>query len=374
MAEQPAGASHEVAPADRVGALRGPVLVVGVGLLGTSIALALTRRGVRVLLHDLDPAHVRTASQLGGGHPWRPGEQPQLVVVCTPPDVLGESLAYWLDELPGAFVTDVGSVKGRPLADLASRVEGPVLSRYVGSHPMAGSERSGPLAASDVLFEGRPWAVSPHAYADPTAVVLVEELAEACGATVLRLGPEEHDLAVARTSHLPHLVSALVAGQLAAAPRDHLALSGQGVRDVTRIAAGDPALWKQIVTANADAVTDLLGAVRDDLDKLIGAVSAGDRDGLAQLLERGVLGTQALPGKHGGRPRAVAPVWVAVPDQPGELARLLADVGEIGVNVEDLRIDHDTGRPVGQAALSVAATAVEDLVAALGERGWTAYT
>ncbi|QWC85166.1 prephenate dehydrogenase [Nocardioidaceae bacterium] len=371
MAERPARPGP--APAERIGVLRGPVLVVGAGLLGTSVGLALTRVGVRVLLEDVSRDHVRTATSLGAGHPWRPGEEPQLVVVCVPPDVLGESLAHWLTTVPGAVVTDVGSIKGRPLADLAARVDGTVLARYVGSHPMAGSERSGPLAASDALFEGRPWAVTPHAYADPAAVVLVEELAEACGATVLRLGPDEHDLAVARTSHLPHLVAALVAGQLAAAPEDHLALSGQGVRDVTRIAAGDPGLWQQIVTSNADAVLDLLGAVAEDLETLIGAVRQGDRDGLGVVLARGVAGARSLPGKHGGRPRPLSAVRVAVPDRPGELARLFADVGEIGTNVEDFRIDHDTGRAYGQAEVMVAEDAVDSLVDGLGARGWTAY-
>ena len=105
---------------------------------------------------------------------------------------------------------------------------------------MAGSERSGPLAASAALFDGRPWAVTPHPTADPAAVALVEELADRCGAVLVRLPPEEHDRAVARTSHLPHLLAVLVAGQLADAPGAHLALSGQGVRDVTRVAGSDP--------------------------------------------------------------------------------------------------------------------------------------
>jgi prephenate dehydrogenase len=238
---------------------------------------------------------------------------------------------------------------------------------------MAGSERSGPFAASGALFDGRPWAVTPHDTSAPDAVELVIELARLCGATAIRFTPEEHDHAVARTSHLPHLLAALVAGRLADAPAAHLTLSGQGVRDVTRIAAGDPGLWQQIITANAGAVAALLGDVRDDLDRLLAAVRAGERDEIGQLLDRGVAGTAAIPGKHGGPSHPMSALFVAVPDHPGELARLLADAGEIGVNIEDLRIDHDPGRPVGLVELTVASDRTDYLTEALEARGWTAH-
>ena len=159
------------------------------------------------------------------------------------------------------------------------------------------------------------------------------------------MAPEEHDRAVARISHLPHLLAVLMAGRLAEAPPDHLALSGQGVRDVTRIAGSDPEMWEQIVTANADAVGALLGEVRAELDALIGAVSDGSRAELGALLDRGLAGTRAIPGKHGGPVRPTRSVFVSVPDHPGELARLFADAGASEVNIEDIHIDHDPGRP-----------------------------
>ena len=130
---------------------------------------------------------------------------------------------------------------------------------------MAGSERSGPLAATAALFDGRPWAVTPHAGSDPAAVAAVDALARLCGAEPVRLTPLEHDRAVARTSHLPHLLAVLAAGQLADAAPEHLSLSGQGVRDVTRIAAGDPGLWRQILRANQPAVTEVLREVEGSL-------------------------------------------------------------------------------------------------------------
>ncbi|SFC99361.1 prephenate dehydrogenase [Nocardioides terrae] len=353
--------------------LTGPVEVVGAGLLGTSIALALRQAGVEVLLSDTSNEHLRTASGLGAGRSRVDGDRPQLVVVAVPPDLLAPVIADALArtaETPGAVVTDVGSVKTAPLAALAGA---PALSRYVGSHPMAGSERSGPLAASAALFDGRPWAVTPHPEAAPGVVAVVEELARLCGAVVVRLTPEEHDRAVARISHVPHLLAALVAGRLAEAPADHLALSGQGVRDVTRVAAGNPSLYGQIVAGNAAAVEELLVEVRSDLDRLIDAVAEGDRPGLESLLTQGVAGTRAIPGKHGGPARPTRPVFVSVPDHAGELARLFADAGESGVNIEDVHIDHDPGRPVGLVELVVEESRAEHLLVSLESRGWVTH-
>jgi prephenate dehydrogenase len=352
--------------------LTGPVEVVGTGLLGTSIALALRRAGIEVLLTDRSPDHVRTASGLGAGRATAPGDRPQLVVVAVPPDHLGGVIRDALERTAGhgAVVTDVGSVKAGPLAAVAE-VSG--VERYVGGHPMAGSERSGPLAASAALFDGRPWAVTPHERADPDAVALVEQLVRLTGAVVVPLPPAEHDRAVARTSHVPHLLSSLAAGRLADAPEGHLALSGQGVRDVTRVAAGDPRLYGQIVSANAEAVLGLLGEVREQLDALIDAVADADRDRLESLLSQGVAGTRAIPGKHGGPVRPMRSVFVSVPDHPGELARLFAAAGTARVNIEDVRIDHDPGRPVGLVELVVDETLAEQLLGSLESQGWVTH-
>lgn len=356
------------------GGVAGPVLVVGAGLLGTSIGLALSRHGVEVWLSDVTSENVRTASGLGAGIAAPTGGEPALVVVAVPPALLGPEIARALTTYDAAVVTDVGSVKSEPLAHLRTHLpEAGLITRYVGSHPMAGSERSGPLAASASLFDGRPWAVTPHRDASPEAVRCVVALAEACGATPLELAPEEHDLAVARISHVPHLLAVLVAGRLAEAPPEHLALSGQGVRDVTRVAGGDPALWQQIVTGNAGAVLGLLGEVRSELDRLIEAVEAGSREDLTSLLARGVAGTRAIPGKHGGPMRPMRSVFVSVPDHPGELARLFADAGASEVNIEDIRIDHDPGRPVGLVELSVEEARAEHLLSSLESRGWVTH-
>ncbi|MBA2956427.1 prephenate dehydrogenase [Nocardioides sp. MAH-18] len=352
--------------------LVGPVEVVGTGLLGTSVALACRRAGLEVLLTDVSAEHVRTAAAVGAGRPRDPDDRPELVVVAVPPAHLGAAIADAL-RASDAVVTDVGSVKAGLHAQVLRAVGPALATRYVGSHPMAGSERSGPLAASYALFDGRPWAITPHEGNSAETVALVEELVDLCGAVAVRFTPEEHDRAVARTSHVPHLLASLVAARLAEAPAQHLALSGQGVRDVTRVAAGDPALYGQIVTANAEAVLGLLHEVRGQLDSLISAISEEDGDALAGVLLQGVAGTRAIPGKHGGPVRPTASVFVSVPDEPGVLARLFAAAGEADVNVEDVRIDHDLGRAVGLVELVVDDARGDHLQESLESQGWVTH-
>jgi prephenate dehydrogenase len=350
--------------------LGGPVLVIGCGLIGTSVGLALRHHDVPVHLQDRDPEVARTAAELGAGSDKPAAEDPAVVVVAVPPDHVGPVVVESLRSWPRAVVTDVGSVKTRPLEAVARATSD--ISRYVGGHPMAGSERSGPLAASVDLFDGRVWAVTPHEAASPAGVEAVSRLARLCGAEPVRMHPSEHDEAVARVSHVPHVLAVLAAARLGSAPDDHLQLSGQGIRDVTRIAAGDPDLWQQILTANSSAVVRLLSDVRADLDRFIGELSSSTPR-VQPLLQRGVTGTQAIPGKHGGPRRTVDTVFVLVPDRPGQLGRLLVDSGEGGVNIEDIRIDHVLGRPSGLVELSVPEGDGARLVAALADRGWSVH-
>ena len=281
---------------DDLPALTGPVEVVGAGLIGTSIALVCRRLGIEVVLRDTSEENLRTAHGLGAGRAATPDDRPQLVVVAVPPASVADAIVDALSRTD-AVVTDVGSVKAAPLEEVAGRVGPDDLARYVGSHPMAGSERSGPLAASAALFDGRPWAVTPHADAPtPTPCASSSRWCWSAGPRRCVMEPGEHDRAVARISHLPHLAAVLVAGRLAAAPAEHLALSGQGVRDVTRVAASDPALWQQILEANSEAVLDLLAEVRADLDALMTAVASDAGPGPRR-------DPRPRQRRHGGDPR-----------------------------------------------------------------------
>lgn len=345
-----------------------PVLIVGCGLIGTSVALALREHGVEVYLDDARPANVEVAVSRGAGKPG-PVDNPGLVVVAVPPAAVVATVVDALTQWPDAIVTDVASVKDGLGRDIAAHPGG---SRYVGSHPMAGSERSGPMAASGRLFEGRAWAITPEDSSASDAVAAIRELATLVGAVVVDMDSGTHDEAVALVSHLPHLLSVLAAAQLNGAPAGHMALAGPGLRDVTRIAGSDTGLWLEILQGNATKVRALLENVRGDLDRLIAGLDS-DANVIAGVLRRGREGTRLVPGRHGDKDVEMATVFVQIPDRPGELSRLMAHTGESGINIEDIRIDHELGRPVGLVEVAVAAHNAEALVDALTGRGWSAY-
>lgn len=347
----------------------GTVRVVGTGLLGTSVGQALTRLGVDVALADQSPSALALAVDYGAGRPASDSDTPDLVVVAVPPDAAAAVVAAELAAHPDAVVTDVTSVKGNVLEGL--RRAGADLGRYVGSHPMAGRERGGAIAARADLFVGRPWVIAPAAAGD--AWQRVEALALDVEAVPVMLDAAAHDAAVAVVSHAPQLVSSVLAARLVDADDTALALAGQGLRDTTRIAQSDPELWVQILGANAAPVAAVLRGVRADLDAVIAALeqpeAPGSRRTIAEAIAAGGVGVARLPGKHGTSKR-YATITVLIDDRPGELARLLTEIGALRVNMEDLRLEHSPGAPIGIAEIAVLPEAEAGLVAALEERGW----
>lgn len=345
-----------------------PTVVIGTGLVGASVAMALTRAGVEVHLVDARRSHALVAASRGAGtvEPVEP-DAARLVVVAVPPRHLADVIADALQIYPNATVTDVGSVKGVVLTALRQR--GADLGRYCGSHPMAGSQKAGPLTASADLFVDRTWVVTPHDTSVAQSVLVVQRLAALCGARLVSMGAQHHDEAVGQVSHVPQLMSALVAGGLLDLPAEHLRLAGQGLRDVTRIAGGDPRLWRQIIAANSRALRVELEELHHDLGHLIEVID--DPDAVEAFLDRGRRGTRALPGKHGSRPTDWAQVVVQIPDAPGALARLFADIESTEVNVEDVTIDHDTERRVGWLAVHVEPSSAGQLTDAMTAAGWT---
>lgn len=353
----------------------GRIVVVGTGLIGTSIALAMRERGAEVLLTDRDAAALALAVELGAGTALPDGasaEPADLAVLAVPPAAVAVTLLDAQKRGLATAYTDVASVKALPLAQAAEL--GCDLSTFVAGHPLAGSERSGPGAARPDLFLGRPWALCATPEAAPEAVAAVTALAKACGAMPVEVDAAEHDRAVALVSHGPHVVSAAVAARLTGADDVALGLSGQGVRDVTRIAASDPRLWIGILSANAEPVADVLEAVATDLAvaaSLLRDGSEGAAAHVADLLLRGNAGRSRIPGKHGGGQSAYATVQVVIPDRPGELAMIFQAAGVAGVNIEDVTIEHSPGRPLGVLELSVVPEAADRLAAELRSRGWS---
>ncbi|POH59704.1 prephenate dehydrogenase [Cryobacterium zongtaii] len=349
----------------------GPVRVVGAGLLGTSIGLGLSARGIDVILADASPTNLSLAIDYGAGRAATSADAPQLIVVCVPPDVTADIVARELEAFPDAIVTDVASVKLAPLTELRAR--GADTSRYIGSHPLAGRERGGPLAGRADLFIGRPWVVAAHDDISYQRATAIDDLILDLGATLVEMSPEEHDKGVALVSHVPQVVATLMARRLTDAPASALNLAGQGLRDVTRVAASDPELWVQILGANPAPVREILLALRDDLDRFIGALAdpsaPGARRQVAEEIAGGNTGVARLPGKH-GQDRRYASLTVMVDDTPGQLARLFNEIGEAGVNLEDLRLEHSPGAQIGLAEISILPEAVSRLTTELAARGW----
>ncbi|MEU0414283.1 prephenate dehydrogenase [Streptomyces griseorubiginosus] len=353
-------------------------LVVGSGLIGTSAALALTQRGVTVHLADHDPEQARTAAALGAGTDEVPEGPVDLAIVAAPPAHVAGVLADAMRRGVARGYIDVASVKGGPRRELEGL--GVDLSSYIGTHPMSGREKSGPLAASADLFEGRPWVLTPTRDTDTEVLNLALELVSHCRAVPVVMDAEAHDRAVALVSHMPHLVSSMVAARLEHAEEAAVRLCGQGIRDVTRIAASDPRMWIDILSANPGPVADLLTDVAGDLEETVRALRAlqsadeakrvEGASGIENVLRRGNAGQVRVPGKHGSAPRVYEVVAVLIDDQPGQLARIFADAGRAGVNIEDVRIEHATGQQAGLVQLMVEPQAAPVLSASLRERGW----
>ncbi|MCQ9135261.1 MULTISPECIES: prephenate dehydrogenase [Streptomyces] len=353
-------------------------LVIGTGLIGTSAALALVQRGVVVHLADHDREQARTAAALGAGADEEPEGPVDLAIVAAPPAHVAGVLADAMRRGVARGYLDVASVKGGPRRELEAL--GLDLSAYIGTHPMSGREKSGPLAATGDLFEGRPWVLTPTRDTDTEVLNLALELVSHCRAVPVVMDADAHDRAVALVSHMPHLVSSLVAARLEHAEEAAVRLCGQGIRDVTRIAASDPRMWIDILSANPGPVADLLTEVAADLAETVQALRAlqsGDdakrRDGaggVEDVLRRGNAGQVRVPGKHGAAPRAYEVVAVLIDDQPGQLARIFADAGQAGVNIEDVRIEHATGQQAGLVQLMVEPKSAQVLATALRERGW----
>ncbi|MFK4105619.1 prephenate dehydrogenase [Streptomyces sp. NPDC019531] len=352
--------------------------VVGTGLIGTSVALALTRRGVSVHLLDTNESAARTAAALGAGTVGPPAAPADIAVLAVPPGSVGEVLATQQSNGLARSYTDVASVKTGPERDVLAMADP---SCYIGGHPMAGRELSGPLAASATLFEGRSWVLTPTPDTATDTLNRALEVVALCAAVPVVMESGAHDQAVALVSHTPHLVASLMAARLEHMPDDASRLAGQGLRDVTRIAGGDPRLWGDILDANATAVADVLQELAVDLTVAVAALrglathNADERaEGMmlvADLLGRGKKGRERVPGKHGEKPSNCTPVHVLIGDEAGELARLLATVAELGVNIEEMSIDHSPGERSGLVELVVEPAAAVRMAQRLTEYGWT---
>jgi prephenate dehydrogenase len=339
--------------------------LIGTGLIGGSVGRALRSAGWHVTGTDHDPDRVQRALELGAIDAAGTDPAAEITFVAVPvsavPAAAQDALAH------GGVVTDVGSVK----APVVAAVDHP---RFVGGHPMAGSEAIGVDGARADLFDGAAWVLTPTPSTDQQAHALVHSVVRSFGADVLTLAPEQHDRLVATVSHVPHLTAAALM-QMAArrSERDTtlLRLAAGGFRDMTRIAAGDPGMWIDVCAENRDAIVEVLDELMGALDQLRRAVRDVDGPALEAQLRRAQQARRSLPM---GAPPAeqLAEVRVLIPDRPGELAAVTALATERGINVYDVEVAHSVDERGGRLILVVDAGHADELVGALAERGRTA--
>ncbi len=341
--------------------------IIGLGLIGASIARRLTDLGWMVTGSDSDRARAERALALG--HIGAVGEDlsAHIVLIATPASAV-VGIAQRLLSDPARIhqrVTDVAGVKSVIVAGVANE-------RFVGGHPMAGSEQEGPEGADADLFIGATWVLTPTAQTDPDAFQAIRDLVVTLGADPLSLAPDRHDALVAVVSHLPHLTAANLMAVAADASNEHqalLRLAAGGFRDMTRIAAGDPAIWPDIFRDNADAILAALDALRERLDEARRIVASGDRTALVGLLEYAKQARRNLPARVPS-PEAIRECRIPVPDRPGVLAEVTTVLGELGVNIWDLEIAHSSEGERGVLVLAITADVAEQAREALIERGY----
>jgi len=241
---------------------------------------------------------------------------------------------------------------------------------------MAGSEQEGVDGADGALFEGATWVLTPTVDTDSQAFARIRTVVSSLGADVVALPPERHDELVAMVSHVPHLAAATLMALAADGADEHAAvlrLAAGGFRDMTRVAAGSPAIWPDICAENRNAIVGSLDRLVDALGRMRDLVASGDRDGLLVALERARGARLNLPGRV-PVPEELAEVRVPVPDRPGVLADVTTLLGELGVNIFDLEIAHSGEGPRGVLVMMVRREAADDVRAALGERGYRPWS
>lgn len=339
--------------------------IVGTGLIGASVALALREQGWRVTGVDHDSTRAEEARVAGVIDEIGLDPDADLVVVAVPVSSVAAAVIEALAVCPKATVTDVGSVK----APIVRAVNNP---RFVGGHPMAGSEQDGLKGADANLFNGATWVLTPTEDTDATRYTELHAAVSSIGADVVGVAPERHDTLVALVSHVPHLTAATLMGIAASQAEEHatlLRLAAGGFRDMTRIAAGHPAIWPDICTENRDAILEGLDALMESLAAVRATVANGDRAALLGRLEIARAARINLPARTAVAAELVE-VRVPVPDRKGVLAEITTLAGDLDVSIYDLEIAHSVEGDRGVLILTIDAQAAARVGDALSERGY----
>ena len=354
----------------------GSVGIVGAGLIGASIGMALRAAGVDVLLRDSDPEQARLAAARRAGRVWPEGERVSHAVIAVPPHAVAGVLRDLQKSDAADTISDVASVKAQVVTEALAL--GCDLATFCPAHPIAGRERAGAMSAQGDLFRDRTWALCPVADTEQAAIAAATAVAHQCGASVVRLDAGRHDELMAQLSHLPQVVASALAAEAAGGLLDgELALAGAGLRDTTRLADSDAGLWASILEGNRTPVADRIDSLVAALSALSTTLRGGSADdvsgAVSALLGAGAQGRRRIPAKVGQPTPDWSWVGVTVTDQPGELTRLFVAIGGWGINVEDVRVEHSHEEQRGEVELAVRQPTAESLTQLLREAGWRAY-
>ncbi|HKU56145.1 MAG TPA: prephenate dehydrogenase/arogenate dehydrogenase family protein [Gaiellaceae bacterium] len=330
----PEGVSDRARAVDRLA-------VVGTGLVGTSVALAAGRVDTACRGFDSDRGILEAAAARGAVEPApslaEAVADAELVVVAVPVGAAPAVVQAVLDaSRPGTVVTDVASTK-RTLASLAD-------PRFVPGHPVAGGATGGPGRAAADLFDAATWFLTPTEASSAESVALVERFVGSLGARAVRTDAAAHDRLLALTSHLPHVLANLLMLRVAEAAEEEeapLAFAGASLREMTRLAGANAAVWSDIFLDNADEIAAALGGLRGSLDELERVLREGDRERVEATIATAAAARERLESfAYGTAPAQLNRIRIRVPDRPGVLARITQILGAAQINLEDFELRH----------------------------------
>jgi len=342
--------------------------IVGAGLIGTSIALRLKERGWGVQIKDENRPSEGMASDLVGAS--TSGRSPEIVVIATPPNAVFETLKSEFVINPNAVFIDVSSTKANLLLQVTTITA--LNSRFMGTHPIAGRESVGPYSARSDLFDGRAWIITPASNSDPHLTDYVESFIYELGAVPYRMSAVEHDRLFAQISHLPQILSTALAASLSELG-EALDISGQGLRDMLRLAGSNSQLWTEILLSNKDEILHAIGALNGRLKVFEDAIREESSEKLEDIFQIANAVHASLSGKHGSRPRKYTYLNIVIEDKPGQLGALFNECAEISANIEDLSLEHSPKQETGLIRLALSADDAKRLHLHLLGKGWRVH-
>ena len=342
--------------------------IVGTGLIGGSVALALRSAGWHVTGTDIDAQTAERAKKLGVIDATGIDQEAELTFVAVPASSLEVEIEKALRETKG-MVTDTGSVK----TGVARSINDP---RFVPGHPMAGSEQDGIEGADERIFDGAVWVLTPTEGTEDLGLRELQTVLSSMGCDVVTMTPERHDALVAIVSHVPHLTAAslmCLADDRALDDAPLLRLAAGGFRDMTRIAAGHPDIWLDICEENRDAIVTVLDEFTDRISHIRNVVAASDRDGLTDLLSQARRARTNLPSRY-VRPQDLLEIRIPIPDRKGQIANITMLAADCDVNVADIEVAHSTEGAQGVLVLVIARAEVQRFLAVLAGQGYKPTT